>query len=134
MTITHAFNPADDLMLHAPSPVRRGARAAPVVLDLVHLRTYTLGDAALEREILALFLGELPTYVAALQTATTAKEWHMATHTLKGSALAIGAGRLAAASASAERLDLPSAVDRAAVISSITHAIHDIRDAVARLG
>ena len=76
---------------------------ATALFDLTHLRRYTGGSEDLEREILGLFCAEVPGYLVALSTARTPKDWHMAAHTLKGSALAVGANRLAQAAASAER-------------------------------
>jgi HPt (histidine-containing phosphotransfer) domain-containing protein len=71
-------------------------------IDIVHLRRMTLGDAALEREVLTLFsaqalrqaqaLAEMPTDAPALA------------HTLKGSARAIGAFAVADAAAHLETL------------------------------
>lgn len=121
---------SDDLTASA----RRAEPASPVNLDLAHLRTYTMGDLDLEREILALFLAELPKSIAALKAAQNAKDWHMATHTLKGSALSIGAGRLAAASAAAERLGWVQEPDRASAILSIAAAVGDVSAEVARQG
>lgn len=77
--------------------------SAPWPIDLVHLRRYTLGDLQLERDVLDLFAGELPKTLAALETANTEKEWKMASHTLKGSARAVGAWRVARAATAAER-------------------------------
>jgi HPt (histidine-containing phosphotransfer) domain-containing protein len=73
-------------------------------IDHVHLRRYTMGDLQLEREVLDLFASELPRTLASLQTATTAKDWKMAAHTLKGSARTVGAWRVAAAAVDAERI------------------------------
>jgi HPt (histidine-containing phosphotransfer) domain-containing protein len=76
-------------------------------IDLQHLRRYTLGDARLELEILWLFIGQAPSTVDALKQARTDKEWLSAAHTLKGSARAVGAWRLAKLAEQAERLGGP---------------------------
>ena len=76
---------------------------APWPVDLIHLRRYTMGDKQLEAEVLDLFAGELPKTVAALKRAATEEAWKMAAHTLKGSARAVGAWRLARAATVAER-------------------------------
>jgi HPt (histidine-containing phosphotransfer) domain-containing protein len=73
-------------------------------LDLAHLARYTLGDQALEAEVLSLFLDQLPVTFSGLRSARTAREWHLATHTLKGSATAVGAWRLAELAELAERV------------------------------
>jgi HPt (histidine-containing phosphotransfer) domain-containing protein len=72
-------------------------------VDLKHLRRYTMGDVSLEREVLDLFLGQLPQTMAALGTAKTEKEWKIAAHTLKGSGRAVGAWRIARIAEQAER-------------------------------
>jgi HPt (histidine-containing phosphotransfer) domain-containing protein len=111
----------------------RGER--PVcVLDVVHLRTYTLGMADLEREILGLFLEQLPKSQAALKGSQSAKDWHMAAHTLKGSALAVGAKRLAAIGAKAEAADCGNEDARTGVLAQVAAAVAEIGDEIARLG
>jgi HPt (histidine-containing phosphotransfer) domain-containing protein len=76
--------------------------AAPV--DLQHLRRYTLGNQALEAEILRLFQSQLPETLAALRAAATQRDWKIAAHTLKGSSRAIGAWQIADLAEGAERL------------------------------
>ncbi|HMN36358.1 MAG TPA: Hpt domain-containing protein [Hyphomicrobium sp.] len=83
-----------------PSGSGDGLLLAPV--DLKHLRRYTLGDPSLEREVLDLFLAQLPTTIAALGAARTQKDWKVAAHTLKGSGRAVGAWRIARIAEQAE--------------------------------
>ncbi len=71
-----------------------GRRNRPAVFDRAHLSHYTMHSADLEREILGLFLTQLPATVSAIETAETAADWKLATHTLKGSCAAVGARRL----------------------------------------
>lgn len=73
-------------------------------IDRKHLARYTLGNTALEEEILGLFLDQLPKTIASLRTAATDKEWVVAAHTLKGSSRCVGAWRLARTGEQAERL------------------------------
>ena len=73
---------------------RRRVRPDPAIFDLSHLQQYTSGDAGLERELLDLFLRQLPVIVVQVRQAQTAYEWKFAFHTLKGSARAIGANAL----------------------------------------
>lgn len=80
--------------------------AAPIDLD--HLRRYTLGDRRLEHEVLWLFIEQAPVTLAALKCAATRKEWTAAAHTLKGSARAVGAWRLAKLAEQAEKSDGPA--------------------------
>src|SRR3954468_9929171 len=79
-----------------PSPLPDDA--GPI--DLGHLRRMTLGDAGLEREVLQMFARQACRLAATLATAPT--EASALVHTLKGSAQAIGAIRVAAAAADVE--------------------------------
>jgi HPt (histidine-containing phosphotransfer) domain-containing protein len=83
-------------------------------VDLAYLARFTLGNAALEREVLDLFVLHVPCYLEALQSAVTAKAWHDAAHTLKGAARGIGAWRVARCAESAERLRFDTDFDRRA--------------------
>lgn len=74
-------------------------------VDITHLGRYTLGNKALEREVLGLFAVEAPRRIAAFRQAATSKDWRMAAHTLKGSGRAIGAWRIASLAALAEQID-----------------------------
>jgi HPt (histidine-containing phosphotransfer) domain-containing protein len=82
--------------------LRDGLDDKPV--DFAHLRRYTLGDRALEEEVLGLFLAQLPQTIAALRSAETQRDWKMAAHTLKGSSRAVGAWRIAMLAQEAESL------------------------------
>ena len=73
-------------------------------VDLKHLRRYTMGDAGLEKEVLELFLGQLPQTIAALSHAASDRDWRIAAHTLKGSGRAVGAWRIARLAEQAERV------------------------------
>lgn len=86
-----------------PDP-RRAIDAA--VLDLDHLGRYTMGDRALEREVLGLFLGQTRQYADRLALIDDPRDWKLATHSIKGVARSIGAGRLAACAQSLEDPDL----------------------------
>jgi HPt (histidine-containing phosphotransfer) domain-containing protein len=79
-------------------------RASPPI-DVEHLGRYTLGDKALEKEILGLFLTQMPDLLASLRKAQSEREWKMAAHSLKGAARAIGAWQMASAAEEAERID-----------------------------
>ena len=76
------------------------------VLDLGHLQRFTLGDSALQNEVLGLFREQVASSVSALRKAIAEDDcasWRMAVHTLKGSAWAVGAFRLAQEAERAER-------------------------------
>ena len=88
-------------------------------LDHAHLARYTLGDRALELEILDLFLNQAPQTLDSLRELAVIrpmdpKGWVAGCHTIKGSARAVGAVTLAEVSESGEReLDLsPEHIER----------------------
>jgi HPt (histidine-containing phosphotransfer) domain-containing protein len=97
----------------------RSVAAVPVDLD--HLAQQTGGDAALEREVLALFLTQSTAILEALRGAGTAKERRELAHRLVGSSRAVGAMGVGECAATVERgdggadamADLASAVDAA---------------------
>ena len=70
-----------------------GRKTSSRPVDLVHLSRYTLGERALEREVLELFCSQSFVYLERLRTAGSHKDWKDAAHSLKGSATAIGAQR-----------------------------------------
>lgn len=72
-------------------------------IDFEHLGRYTMGDRALEVEILGLFVMQLPETLGRLMSATTEADWKSATHTIKGSARAVGAWALADRASDAEK-------------------------------
>jgi HPt (histidine-containing phosphotransfer) domain-containing protein len=75
-------------------------------IDRAFLARFTLDSAALEQEILELFASQMPLYVEQLRTAANTKDWRQAAHGIKGSALAVGAHRLASLALAAERLEV----------------------------
>lgn len=75
-------------------------------IDVAYLARFTLGNTRLEREILELFAGQMPLYVEQLRAADSRKTWELAAHAIKGSALAVGAHKLASLAQMAERLDV----------------------------
>jgi HPt (histidine-containing phosphotransfer) domain-containing protein len=103
--------------------------SASVPVDIEHLRRYTFGDQALEKEILSLFLGQLPDTLAALPKAASQRDWKVAAHTLKGSCRAVGAFRLGDIAQDAERLVFSSGPEaRAAAIAQLEEAAAEARD------
>jgi HPt (histidine-containing phosphotransfer) domain-containing protein len=103
------------------------AAGQPAAIDHAHLRRYTMGDLQLEHEVLDLFASELPRTLASLQAAATIKDWKMAAHTLKGSARAVGAWRVAAAAVDAERISdaINDTFGKRAVLVSCEHAVRE---------
>lgn len=93
----------------ATSPIETEAAeraGADEPIDLAYLARFTLGNTGLEREILELFAGQMPRYVEQLRAADSRTTWELAAHTIKGSALAVGAHKLARLAQMAERLDV----------------------------
>jgi HPt (histidine-containing phosphotransfer) domain-containing protein len=72
------------------------------VLDFTHLVRQTLGDTALEREILQLFLRQSTSLLQGIENPPSPERQKLAAHTLKGSARAVGAWRVAEAAESVE--------------------------------
>lgn len=64
-------------------------------VDLVHLSTLTMGDKALEHDVLKMFLAQIPHYIYMIKASQTPDEVYRAAHTIKGAASNIGAFRLA---------------------------------------
>lgn len=133
-------------MLGAGKPLARNDRhdGQPSLdaIDLDYLRRFTLGNAALEAEVLRLFSDHAPLYLDQLRSATTAKAWAEAAHTIKGSAAAIGARRLASIAEMVERLDIESAATqdesqdegfREQAIEAVTGALDEVRCCIDRL-
>lgn len=81
--------------------VRQGAKR-PV--DLVHLARYTMGNRALEREVLELFRQQSALNLSRMQKAASERAWREAAHTVKGSAKGIGAWNVAVTAEEAEQL------------------------------
>jgi HPt (histidine-containing phosphotransfer) domain-containing protein len=78
----------------SPQKTPGAAAEAPSPVDLDGLRRRTFGDAALEREVIGLFLDSLPSLAQRL-AASSPEARAAAAHRLAGSARGIGADRLA---------------------------------------
>jgi HPt (histidine-containing phosphotransfer) domain-containing protein len=78
-------------------------------VDLDYLARFTLGNGALEREVLQLFAAQMPLYLEALREARARKGWSEAAHSIKGCACAVGAWRLARCAEFAERVEVDGA-------------------------
>jgi HPt (histidine-containing phosphotransfer) domain-containing protein len=110
------------------SKPEKPAVGAPAPVDIEHLRRYTFGDQALEKEILSLFLGQIPETLAALRTAANQRDWKVAAHTLKGSCRAVGAFRLGDIAQEAEQIPYgPDSEACAAAIARLEEAASEAR-------
>jgi HPt (histidine-containing phosphotransfer) domain-containing protein len=96
-------------------------------IDIAHLRRMTLGDASLEHEVLAMFSAQAIGLVGAL--ATMPSDAGMLTHTLKGSARAIGAFGVADAAGSLEAA-IQSGSDLAPALAELSDAVAQARMAI----
>jgi HPt (histidine-containing phosphotransfer) domain-containing protein len=120
-----------------PAEGRKASSSRPV--DLVHLSRYTLGERALEREVLDLFCTQSVVYIDRLKHAQSDKDWRDAAHSLKGSARAIGAWRAAAAAERAEGLSAAAiagdalAAFRAERIDEIESSVREVESYIGAL-
>ena len=92
----------------AAEPPESGER--PIVL--VHLARMTLGDRGLEREVLQLFVRQAGALLARMEAADAHAVAALA-HTLRGSAMGLGAWHVAAAAETVERAGDAEALARA---------------------
>jgi HPt (histidine-containing phosphotransfer) domain-containing protein len=96
-------------------------------IDIEHLKRMTLGDAGLEHEVLAMFAAQAVSLIGAL-AALPADAGALA-HTLKGSARAIGAFRVADAAESLESL-IQSGDDPSEALAELGDAVVQARTAI----
>ncbi len=98
----------------------------PGILDREHLRRYTLGNARLEAELLSLFQRQLPALLEQIRNETTVSgDWKLAVHTLKGSAMALGAVVVADLALRLEAAGHPAPVE------TRNHLVHLLERAIA---
>lgn len=96
-------------------------------IDLEHLRRMTLGDAGLEREVLAMFAAQTVGLIDPL--ATLPAEAGALAHTLKGSARAIGAFAVADAAMRLETA-MQKGDDPARALAGLVDAVAEARAAI----
>ncbi len=72
-------------------------------VDFEHLERFAAGDRQVIDEVLAIFREQAGMWLRLLDPAVANSAWRDAAHTLKGSALGVGAHDLAAACAAAEQ-------------------------------
>jgi HPt (histidine-containing phosphotransfer) domain-containing protein len=104
--------------------------ARVAAIDLDHLRRMTLGNRDVEIEVLRLFSVQARSLLTELH-ASGGEMTPMSVHTIKGSALGIGANAVAQAALAVERAGDP-AQTRAAV-SQLARSLDDVRFEIARL-
>jgi HPt (histidine-containing phosphotransfer) domain-containing protein len=96
-------------------------------IDFEHLRRMTLGDASLEREVLAMFSAQAVSLIGTLATLPT--DAGALTHTLKGSARAIGAFAVADAAGHLEAA-LQKGDDPAQALAELGEAVAQARTSI----
>ena len=100
-------------------------------IDLVHLSRMTLGDRALEREVLGLFARQMTMLMERIETAQP-QVAAAAAHTLKGSATGIGAFAIARAAAELEAgAKSDDSATRSENIATLRTAMCDARSEIA---
>jgi chemotaxis protein histidine kinase CheA len=107
-------------------------------LDLVHLARQCLGDHELETELLQLFRLQAPALMAQLSDCPTLPLESKAriAHTLRGSALAVGAGRVASAAWRIEELASTAGDQRPAearAIAALLSAVDEVLTEIDRI-
>ena len=111
-----------------------GARIGPAAaaIDRVHLAQMTLGDRKLEQDVLRLFEQQAGLLIARMQAGEPAAVAALA-HTLKGSALGVGAANVARAAAETELACASGAADCARALDRLALAVAEAREAIAAL-
>jgi hypothetical protein len=107
--------------------MRAADAAGEPPIDLAHLARMTLGDHALEREVLALFDRQIDMLIARMSEVAPSGAAALA-HTLKGSARGIGAWPMARA---AEAVEAASAAELAQALAALATAAGETRAAIA---
>jgi len=116
-------------------PIGEGATAP--VIDLVLLARHSLGDQNLELELLEMFERQAARLIGQL-TETISQDVKGAgdlAHKLKGSALAVGANRVAQSASRLETLcnDPPGQSGLAAALASLAASVSEAREAIVKL-
>lgn len=99
-------------------------------IDVQHLGRVTLGEAALEAEVLALFSAQSGELMTRLKTVPP--EAPALAHTLKGSARAIGAFRVAEAALGVEAA-IKTEGDVAGAIVLLQQAVEEAQETIGRM-
>jgi HPt (histidine-containing phosphotransfer) domain-containing protein len=126
------------LMSTAHRVADSGDKLAGDPIDRAYLARFTMGNAAVEHEVLQLFADQVPLYLQQLRDASVDKAWQQAAHTIKGSASAIGAWRLARFAEMAEQVDIESDValsegHRDEAVAALATATDEVCRFIARL-
>ena len=117
------------------STATRAAADFEPAIDLVHLARQTMDDPGLENELLEMFDRQSQRIVADLMEIEQgdARAQANLAHKLRGSALAIGARRVANAARALEESCLAGAVDQAPLRQALEQAVAEARAEIDRL-
>ena len=107
-------------------------RADAAAIDRGQLSRMTFGDQSLEREVLQLFDRQAELLMERMNASTPAAIATLA-HTLKGSAVGIGAGRVARAAAAAELAASQSPAECGLAIAELARSVEEARAQIAGL-
>jgi HPt (histidine-containing phosphotransfer) domain-containing protein len=102
------------------------------VLDRDHLARMTFGDRSLEREVLQLFDRQSELLLERMRASEPAAIATLA-HTLKGSAVGIGATRVASAAAEVEATAQAKPGESSRAIDALARAVEEARAAISAL-
>lgn len=102
------------------------------VLDRNHLARMTFGDRSLEREVLQLFDRQSELLLERMRTSEPAAIATLA-HTLKGSAVGIGAKRVASAAAEVEATAQAKPGEMSRAIGELAQAVEEARAEISAL-
>jgi HPt (histidine-containing phosphotransfer) domain-containing protein len=102
------------------------------VLDRDHLARMTFGDRSLEREVLQLFDRQSELLLERMRASEPAAIATLA-HTLKGSAVGIGATRVASAAAEVEATAQATPGESSRAIDALAQAVEEARAAISAL-
>lgn len=92
-------------------------------VDFGHLETYAAGDQQVVDEVLAIFREQAALWLRLLDSTQDGGAWRDAAHTIKGSAMGVGAFALAEACAAAEQAVRADAVAREVLVERIRDAL-----------
>ncbi len=125
-------NPRENVVPEQKVKLEQVVATTDEVFDRAHLGRYTMNDEGLEHEILSLFLTQLKATVEMIETANSAAEWKLWTHTLKGAAAAIGAWRLQSIAVELESLPFETGAEiRIRRLETLVRAAGEFRQRIA---
>lgn len=105
----------------------------PAIFDQAFFRRYTMDNRDLEVEIIGLFRRQLPALIKQMRRAIDPYDWKLASHTLKGSARAVGATRLGEIAVELEELIEANASAREPKLNELETCVSDFETVAVRL-